>query len=59
MKRSQKSEASKLQATWRNVSAIDFSIRHQMTIHVGIEKINEMSIQQSNDLDLEMAITDF
>ncbi len=30
-----------------------------MTIHVGIEIINEMSIQQSNDLDLEMAITDF
>ncbi len=30
-----------------------------MTIHVGLEKTNELSIQRSNDTDLEIAIVDF
>ncbi len=56
---SQKSCSSELQTSMRKESASNVSFKWQMTIQVGIEKTNELSIQWSNDTGLEMAITDF
>lgn len=56
---SQKSSSFQLQASRQKVSTVDVSSKSQRTIKVGIEKTREMTIQRSNNEDLETAKVDF
>ncbi len=56
---SQKSALSELITSWWKKSTMDVPSKWQMTNHVNLEKTNELSIQRSNDTDLEMAIANF
>ncbi len=38
---------------------MDIPSKRQTTIHVGLEKTNEKSIQRSNDAELEKSIADY
>ncbi len=55
----QKSALSELIKSWWKESTMDVPSKLQITIHVGLEKTNWLSIQRSNDKELEMAIADF
>ncbi len=56
VKDSQKLALSELiRSQWKEFT-MDVPSKWQMTIHVGLEKTNELSIQRSNDIDLEMEI---
>ncbi len=55
----QKSASSELITSQQKESPMYVPSKCQITIHVGFEKTNKLSIQRSNNADLEMALVEF